>query len=158
MDSKHEELLVQYLNNDHVVKYLSSKIPQPYTKEDAKWWITTGSKENAIVKAIEFNGVFCGVIGVYTQSFEYQHSVEIGYWIAQAFWGKGIASEAVIKFTDFVLSQSHITRCYAPVFAENKASMRVLEKAGYELEGILKNAICKNHQYFDEYRFAKICL
>lgn len=156
MKKNDEELLVQYLNNEQVVRYLSLKIPKPYTSEDAKWWVEIGSKESAIVKAIEFEGVFCGVIGVYNQQLEYSHSAEVGYWIAQKYWNKGIAAKALIEFTSFIFSSTPIIRLFAPVFSANKSSMRVLEKAGYSLEGVLIKAICKHGQYFDEHLFAKV--
>ena len=69
-----KDLLVEYLNTPEVVQYLSSRIPQPYTLEDAHWWVTTGCKENSITRAVELDGQFCGVIGAYLQPYEYNHS------------------------------------------------------------------------------------
>jgi len=156
MENKDETLLVKYLNNKQVVKYLSSKIPRPYTLEDAKWWIDVGSKDHAIVKSIEFNGVFCGVIGVYKQQHEYSHCAEIGYWLAQEFWNKGITSKALVEFTNLVFSTTEITRLYGSVFSPNQLSMKVLEKSGYTLEGILKKAIYKDGEYYDGHLFANV--
>jgi RimJ/RimL family protein N-acetyltransferase len=147
-----EPCLVRHLNNKNVVRYLSSIIPYPYTSKDAKWWINTGSKEGAVAKAIEYDGVFCGVIGVYFQQFEYARNAEIGYWLAEEYWGKGIASAALMKFGE--LATTDITRLYASVFSVNDASMRVLEKAGYSCEGIARRGAYKNDEYYDVHVFA----
>ncbi|WP_247682409.1 GNAT family protein [Pseudoalteromonas sp. MMG013] len=148
--------LVEYLNDPTVTKYLSSKIPSPYTVADATWWIDIGSKEHAIVRAITYNGVFCGVIGVYAQAFEYAHSAEVGYWVAKPYWGKGLATQALRLFTDEVFNSTQITRIFNPVSEPNTASMRVLEKVGYQQEGILRRSVCKAGQCYDEYVFAKL--
>lgn len=95
---------------------------------------------------------------MHIQPFEYSHSAEIGYWLAKEFWRKGIVTEAINEFTHLIFSSTSISRLFASVFSSNTASMRVLEKAGYSLEGISTKAICKNGQYFDEHRFAKIDL
>lgn len=149
-------LLVKYLNDPEVIRYLSSKIPNPYTVDDANWWIETGSKDHAIVKAVEFNGVFCGVIGAYTQVFEYAHSAEVGYWIAKPYWGKRIATQALQLFTADIFNQTSISRLFNPVSAPNIASMRVLEKAGYQLEGVLRRSVCKAGDCYDEHVFARL--
>jgi ribosomal-protein-alanine N-acetyltransferase len=156
MESEDKNLLIRYLNNQDVVRFLSSKIPQPYTDQDAEWWVEVGSKQGGTVRAIEYHGLFCGVIGAVRQHFEYSHCAEIGYWLGREYWGKGIATEAVIKLTQLVFADSKLQRLYAPVFSANKASMRVLEKAGYKLEGIFEKAICKNGEYFNEHRFVKL--
>lgn len=149
-------LLVDYLNNTEVVKYLSSRIPYPYTIKDAQWWVNTGCKEEAVAKAIEFNGVFCGVVGAHRQQFEYSHCAEIGYWLAEAYWGKGIASAALTQLSQIVFTTTDIIRLYASVFSTNPASMRVLEKAGYSLEGIFRQGANKNNEYYDVHTFALI--
>ena len=156
MKKEDQDLLVQFLNDESVIKYLSSRIPQPYTENDAAWWVDTGSKEDGIVRAIEFEGKFCGVIGASLQPREHSHSAEIGYWIAHQYWGKGIATKSLLKLTDYVFSQTEIIRLYAPVFSPNIGSMRVLEKSGYKLEGVFEKAIFKKAEYFDEHLFARV--
>lgn len=156
LKSDDRELLVRYLNNDQLVQYLASRIPQPYSFEDANWWVEVGSKEGAFVRAITFDGVFCGVIGVYTKEAEYAHTAELGYWVAQPFWNQGIASRAVTEFTELVFATTEIQRIYAAVSAPNLASIQVMQKAGYSLEGILKKAVQKQGQFYDEHLFAKI--
>ena len=156
LENKDKELLVEYLNNPNVVKYLSSNIPQPYSLEDATWWVDTGSKQSAIVKAIGQDDEIVGVIGAYIQKDEYAHSAEIGYWVAERFWNKGIATEAVIQFTQFMFSQTNVSRLFNPVSKPNTASIRVMKKAGYQLEGELKSSVFQCGQYLNELYFA-IC-
>jgi len=115
-----------------------------------------GSKQGAFVRAISFNGAFCGVIGVYTKEAEYAHAAELGYWIAQEHWNKGIASKAVADFTELVFATTGIQRIYAVVTAANLASIQVMKKTGYSLEGILKQAVQKQGQLYDEHLFARL--
>lgn len=150
------QLLVEYLNNGQLVKYLSSRIPQPYSLADADWWIEIGCKEGALARAITCNDVFCGVVGIYTKTAEYAHTAELGYWVAQQYWNLGIASAAVTQFTELVFASTAIRRIYAVVAAPNLASVQVLQKAGYLQEGVLKLAVQKQGQLCDEYLFAQV--
>ncbi len=154
-NDKDIEDLVEYLNDSDVTRYLTSKIPQPYTLEDAEWWISAGSKAG-IVRAIVADGNFVGCIGVAEGEFENERSAEIGYWLAKAYWGRGIATTSVLEMTNYVFSNTDIIRLFAPVFSPNGGSMRVLEKSGYQLEAILKKAIYKNDTYYDSHVFAKL--
>lgn len=142
------------LNDADVARYLSSKIPFPYTIEDAKWWVATGSKQG-INKAIEFQGKFVGVVGAVPGAFEYERSAEIGYWLGKEYWGHGIAVRALTQMTDLVFSSTNIVRLYATVCAPNTASARVLEKCGYYRESVQKNAIYKHGELFDAYVYAR---
>jgi RimJ/RimL family protein N-acetyltransferase len=150
-----EELLVSYLNEECVTKYLSARLPQPYTKEAAAWWVSTGSKM-CIVKAITNNGVLVGSISAMPGEFERQKSAEVGYWIAKPYWGKGIASEALAEFSKTLFLNTDIVRLYAPVFEGNAASARVLEKCGFKLEAILEKAIYKDGLFFNEHHYANV--
>lgn len=156
LKSDDREWLVRYLNNEQLVRYLASRIPQPYGFDDATWWVEVGSKEGAFVRAISFNGAFCGVIGVYTKEADYAHAAELGYWVAQEYWNQGIASKAVADFTELVFATTYIQRIYTVIAAPNVASIKVMEKAGYRLEGILKQAVQKQGQFYDEHLFAKL--
>ncbi len=153
--NKDVDYLVLFLNNKNVTKYLTSRIPQPYSIDDAEWWVNIGSKAG-ITKAIEVNGKYIGTIGVNIAQYERIRSAEIGYWLEEYSWGKGIATEAVMKMTEYVFTKTNIVRLYAPVFSPNKASMRVLEKCGYQLEGVLKKSVFKNDEFLDEHLYAKI--
>lgn len=146
------EPLLSILNNQEVIKYLSSKIPAPYTLEDAKWWISTGSRIG-IVKAIDLNGSLIGCIGVEKGEFEYQRSAEIGYWIAKDYWRQGIATQAIKEMTSLIFNTTDVVRLFASIFSENIASMRVLSKCGFELEAIHAKAIFKNGKFYNNHIF-----
>ena len=105
--------------------------------------------------AIEFEGNFCGVIGLIAQTDIYKKTAEIGYWVGEPFWNKGIASNAVKLITDYGLNQLDFIRIHTGIFEYNIGSMRVLLKNGYEKDGIFKNALFKNGQIWDEHRFSK---
>lgn len=144
-----------HANNFNVSRYLTSRMPYPYTTKDAEWWIETGSKEFGLNRAIDLDGECIGVIGVFFGKLEYQYSAEIGYWIGEQFWGKGIATEALSKMTNDVFSDTEIIRLTAPVFSPNKASMRVLEKCGYNQEAVHCKAVFKHGEFFDEHIYVK---
>lgn len=146
--------LIVHMNNEDVVKFLSSRIPSPYTKEDADWWINEGAKAE-IVRAITFNSVFVGIIGVRRDILEKSHRGEIGYWLGQPFWGKGIATSAIEIMCQAIFHETDIIQLYAPVFAPNEGSKRALIKNGFELEGIITKGIFKNDVYYDECIYCK---
>lgn len=147
------DLLVTYLNKKSVTRYLGSRIPQPYSTDDARRWVDIGSKES-INRAIQIDGILVGSIGVSPGKFDKRKSAEIGYWLEENSWGKGIATEAVMTIMDYVFTSSDIVRLFAPVYDQNKASMRVLEKCGFTLEGVLKKAVFKHGVFFDEHMYA----
>lgn len=148
-------LLLEYLNNTRVTEYLTSSIPQPYTENDATWWIREGSKEG-IVKAVDYNGLFIGTVGVKPGLFESSRSAEIGYWFGEKHWGKGLATKAISSMTDTVFRTTEIIRLHAPVFSPNTASKRVLEKCGYHLESIQEKACFKHGALYDVHLYVKI--
>jgi len=149
------EALVRMLNNENVTRYLSSRIPFPYSKSDADWWISKGSKEG-FVKAISVDDKLIGCVGAEPGRFEESRTAEIGYWIGESYWRAGYATTAVQQLTATLFSTTDIVRVFAPVFSPNQASMRVLEKCGYELEGIFRRGCYKNGQYYDKHIFAKV--
>ncbi len=147
--------IAKHANNFNVSRYMASRMPYPYTEDDAKWWVETGSKEQGLYMAIDLAGECIGVVGVFFGQSELQYSAEIGYWIAEEHWGKGMGTEAVSKMTDNAFSDTRIVRLSAPVFSPNRASMRVLEKCGYSLEAIHREAVFKNDEFMDEHVFVK---
>ncbi|WP_395343800.1 GNAT family N-acetyltransferase [Ningiella sp. W23] len=149
------EKLVSILNNESVTRFLSTKIPSPYTLQDAMWWVNEGSK-GELIKAISYEDEMVGCIGVYHGEFEYQKSGEIGYWLAQEYWRKGITLAAINQLVNYVFNNTGIIRLSAPVFSDNQPSMRLLLKAGFKEEAILEKAIFKNGQYYNSHIFAKL--
>lgn len=147
--------LVSLANNKNVSRYLVLTFPYPYTKADAKWWIETGSKaNNAITKVIEYQGEFVGSVGILPQTGWRSHIAEIGYWIGEGYWGKGLATWALRAMTDDAFKIPAMQKLYAPVMGPNIASKRVLEKCGYGLEAVLKQEVFKEGRYYDIYQYA----
>jgi RimJ/RimL family protein N-acetyltransferase len=148
--------LVALADNKNVSRYLVSAFPYPYTKSDGEWWIATGSKQNgAVTRAIEYRGLFVGSVAITPQGGWRDHLGEIGYWVGEEYWGKGIASAALNRMTDYGFEELRLRRLYAPVLAPNTASMKVLTKCGYTLEAILKSDVRKDGIYFDIHQFAR---
>ena len=149
------EALVDLLGNPNVSRFLSSRIPYPYTDQDAAWWISTGSS-HGYIRAIVDNDLLLGCIGVETGEFEESRSGEIGYWLGEAHWGKGVATKAVGLVTQHIFEHTELIRLVAPVFSPNLASMRVLEKCGYKLEGVAEKSCYKDGQFYDKHIYAKL--
>jgi RimJ/RimL family protein N-acetyltransferase len=150
------ERLVQLANSENVSRYLVYTFPYPYTLADADWWIGAGSKKNdGIARVIEYQGVFVGNIGIRPQNGWREHLGEIGYWVGEDYWGKGIATAALLQMTEYGFNTRHFRKLYATALAPNIASMRVLEKCGYRREGILKVEVHKKGTYFDIHHFAR---
>lgn len=147
--------LVELANNENVSRYLVDTFPFPYTLEDAVWWITTGSHANgAKTKVIECDGALIGSVGIAPQVGWKGHTAEIGYWLGEVFWGRGLATQALKLMSEAAFSDGTLTKLYAPVLAPNRASARVLEKCGFHLEGVFKNEVSKNGQMYDILHYA----
>jgi RimJ/RimL family protein N-acetyltransferase len=148
--------LVALANNKNVSRYLVYTFPYPYTKGDGQWWIGTGSKRaGSISRAIEYQGLFVGGVGITPQEGWRQHLGEIGYWIGEEYWGKGIATAALKQMTDYAFATLQLRKLYAPVLAPNVASMRVLTKSGYAREAVLEAEVQKDGRFFDIHHFAR---
>ncbi len=95
-----------------------------------------------------------GAIGLERNNDVYVRSAEIGYWVGEPFWGRGIATDAVRMMTDYGFSAFNLCRIYAGVFEWNPASSRVLEKAGYVCEGRLRKGVTKDGRTIDQWLYA----
>jgi RimJ/RimL family protein N-acetyltransferase len=147
--------LIKHANNKKIADQLRDGFPYPYTLEEAKKWLTNISKmENNYFFAIDIDGEPVGGIGLGLKDDVYRKSAEIGYWLSEDYWNKGIMTEAVQILTNYAIEKLRMLRVFAGIFETNKASMKVLEKAGYHLEAIHKNAVIKNRQVMDEYIYA----
>ena len=147
--------LVRHANNGRVWRNLRDRIPHPYTARDADHWIrhATGMVPQTHF-AIAIGGEAVGGIGLDLQTDVHRRSVEIGFWLAEPYWGRGIATEVVRAMADFAFANFDICRVYAGVFEWNPASMRVLEKAGYSCEGRLRKSVTKDGQTIDQVLYA----
>ena len=153
-----QQSLVENGNNSKIFKNLKDTFPNPYTYADATWWIKFNEQTNkpATCFAIDIDGQVVGAIGIIIGSDIRRVTAEIGYWLGENYWGKGITVEALKQMTAYTFQHfSEIVRLWAAVFEYNKSSMRVLEKAGYEFEGIRKKGAIKNGMVIDEYVYVK---
>lgn len=154
---KGDELaLVRYANNYHIWRNVRDAFPHPYTLEDARHWISMcESEKTPSVFAIEVDGEAVGCVGIVLQKDIFSKNAEIGYWLGEPFWGKGIITAAVSEVVEYAFRTFDIHRLYAGVMAHNPASMKVLEKAGFQLEAILKKSIYKENTFIDEHLYVR---
>jgi RimJ/RimL family protein N-acetyltransferase len=132
---------------------MRDQFPHPYTREDAEEWITFVEQRNPQTYfALEVHGGAVGGIGLTLKSD--RCSAEIGYWLGEAVWGRGIAAAAVQALTDYGFTAFGLTRIFAVPFANNLASMRVLEKGGYVREGVMRRSAIKEGVVLDQVLYA----
>ena len=151
--------VAKYADNPRVAANLRDVFPSPYAKEDAVAYIRgciAAGNERQLTRAIVIGGEAVGSIGVFCGRDVYRRSAEIGYWLAEPFWGQGIMSEAIRRISEEAFRRFDIVRLYAEPFAVNAGSRRALEKAGFELEGILRNSVCKNGRILDSCVYARL--
>ena len=151
------EAIVRYANNRKVSINLRDRFPYPYTDRDARNWLdAVVGLEPETNFAIDIAGEAVGGIG-YTMQYDVdRRSAEIGYWLGEEFWGRGIATEALIVVTDHAFANHDLCRVFAHVFDWNPASARVLEKAGYAFEGRMRKSVTKEGQTIDQLMYAMI--
>lgn len=151
------DAIVRHANNRNVWLNLRDRFPHPYTAADARRWLDSvvGHKPETNF-AIDVAGEAVGGIGFTVQPDIGRRSAEIGYWLGEEFWGRGIATDALIAVTDYAFSNYDVCRLYAHVFDWNRASARVLEKAGYSFEGRLRKSVTKDGQTIDQLMYALI--
>ena len=151
-DPSHAESIVRYADNPKVAANLRNVFPSPYTREDAEAFIRAcmeQGEERQLNRAIVVDGEAVGGISVTCQEDVYCRSAEIGYWLAEPFWGRGIMSGAVGELCAAAFDRFPILRIYAEPFAYNRGSRAVLEKNGFQLEGILRQSVWKKDQVFE---------
>ena len=147
--------LVNHANNWNVAKNMTDKFPFPYTDFDGREFIEWANQDSILhIFAIDIEGKAVGGIGIHPQDDIHRKNAELGYWLAEPYWGKGIMPKAVSHMIAFSFEAYDIDRIFARPFATNKASQRVLEKTGFILEGRFEKAIYKNGEYIDELIYA----
>ena len=153
------EALAAAINNKQVLDNLRDGLPYPYTKADAESFIAAmraADPNKTYAFAITVDGRAVGSIGAFRQENIHFRTAEMGYYIAQPFWGRGLATSAVKQLRSYILQNTDILRIFAEPFAENTASCRVLEKAGFQLEGVLRSNAVKNGVVRDMKLYARI--
>jgi [ribosomal protein S5]-alanine N-acetyltransferase len=149
--------LVENANNWNVWMNLRDQFPHPYTRRDGKTFLRhMRERRPETVFAIAVKGKAIGAIGFVLQQDVDRVSAEAGYWLGEAYWGRGIVSEALGAITRYAIEKHGLTRVFAVPFASNRASCRVLEKNGYVLEGCLRRSAIKNGEIVDQFQYAFI--
>jgi ribosomal-protein-alanine N-acetyltransferase len=147
--------LQKHANNANISKYLFDRFPFPYQLSDAEKFISSKLDQEPIVNfAIEINGEVVGGIGLEFRQDVYRKTPLVGYWLSEQHWGKGIMPEAVKLVTDYAFENLDVICIVANTFGNNPKSMRVLEKAGFVRQGIIKQCAIKYDEVFDEHVFA----
>jgi RimJ/RimL family protein N-acetyltransferase len=149
--------LQKHADNRRIFNYLLDRFPSPYTMADAVSWIALMQHQDPFVTfAIAIDGELAGAIGIELRPDIYRKTALIGYWLGETYWGRGIMPEAVKLVTEYAFTNFDLIRLQAGILGNNPKSMRVLEKAGFTKEGILKKAIIKNGEILDEHLYALI--
>lgn len=143
-------------NNKNIWDNVRDRLPNPYTLQDAKTWIASTKKENPPLNfCVEYDGWVAGSAGILLQDDIYRKSAEVGYFIAEPYWGKGIATKALALLTDYIQTEFDLVRIYAVTFTHNEASKQVLRKNNFYLESIRRNAAIKNNMVLDDMIWVK---
>ncbi|TGD82696.1 GNAT family N-acetyltransferase [Hymenobacter wooponensis] len=147
--------LVRCANNPAIAGFMNDQFPHPYTEETGRNFIAMASQEDPLhIFAIEVDGQAVGGIGIHPRTNIERKNAEMGYWLAEPFWGRGIITEAVKQLVAYGFQTFDINRIFARPFGTNLASQRVLEKAGFVLEARFDRTFFKNGEYVDELVYA----
>ncbi len=147
--------LVEIADNPNIANNMSDKFINPYTTDQGKKFIdfAIGTNPHRIL-AISIEKNVAGAIGIHPQTDIYSKNAELGYWLAEEYWGKGIMTKAIIQMVEYGFKTWDLNRIFARPFGRNYGSQRALEKAGFELEGKFIKSIYKNGIYIDELVYA----
>ena len=150
------ESVARHANSRKIWLAVRDVFPHPYTIQDAHEFLHRATNEQPEMKfCIDIEGAAVGGIGVHPGQDVYRHTATLGYWLGEQFWGHGIMTEAVSAVTNFCFRKFPLRRISAEVFANNPASARVLEKAGFQLEARLKNNVFNDGQVLDSLLYAR---
>lgn len=150
--------LAKNANNINIWNNVRDYFPHPYSVKDGKQFIrmVLGKPNPTTELAIEIDGNAVGGIGIVLHSDVERIAAEIGYWLGEAYWHKGIMTEVVKEMVIYIFENFPVQKIYATVFDFNIASQKVLEKAGFEREAILKQAAIKNGKIIDLHYFGLV--
>lgn len=144
-------------NNKAIAANLRDVFPFPYTEDDARGYVEgcmLNDENQQLCRAIVINNEAIGSIGVFVKDDVYRKSAELGYWLAQPYWGQGVMTQAVKLLCQEAFERFDIVRIFAEPYASNCGSRRVLEKAGFQQEGLFKNSVFKNGRLLDSCMYA----
>ncbi|WP_018478720.1 GNAT family N-acetyltransferase [Pontibacter roseus] len=147
--------LVKYGNNPNIAQNMADVFPHPYTQEKGMAFIQMASSATPPnILCIEVDGEAAGGIGLHPQGDIYRKNAEMGYWLAEPYWGKGIITKAIVQMVAYGFEHWDISRIFARPFGRNIGSQKALEKAGFTLEARLEKTFYKNGAYEDELIYA----
>lgn len=149
--------IVRHANNPRIAANLRDQFPHPYTRRDGIEYLNFVRDQRPERNfAIQYEGEVIGGLGFQLGIDISRVSAEMGYWLGESFWGRGFASRAAKAASDWAFDEYELTRVFALVFSHNLASVRVLEKAGFEREGLIRRSAIKNGTVLDQWIYAKI--
>ena len=147
--------LAEHANDRDIWRNLRDRFPHPYTVQDADSYIAlVAARMPQKNFGIVVNGEACGTIGLLPGEDIARCTAEIGYWLGRRFWGRGIATQALVAATSYAFSTLGLQRVFAEPFTQNAASLRVLTKAEYTLEGLMRRSAIKDGEVLDQYLYA----
>ena len=139
--------------------YLSDRLPDPYTDESAEWWLNMveeNDEKNGVFREIVVDGKIAGAVSVEQKGDVYRKDSEIGYYLLQEVYSKGIMTEAVRQICEIAFEKLDILRITGMVYEPNIASKKVLERNNFLLEGVMKKAVIKNNNIYDLCIYGKV--
>ena len=149
--------VARFANNKKIADNLRDVFPHPYTLSDAEAYIDAcmrADETRQCCRALVVDGIAAGSIGIFLKDDVYAKSGELGYWLGEPFWGQGMMTEAIRTLCSLAFARYDLVRIFAEPYAHNFGSRRVLEKAGFALEGVMRQSICKNGQIYDSCLYA----
>ena len=152
-----EAALVKHADNRNIWINLRDQFPHPYTMADAEDWVRLNRNRDPVTNfAIATGEEAIGSVGLQLQADVHRHSAEVGYWLAEPYWGRGITTAALKAMADYAFNTLGLARLYAAHFAWNPASGRVMQKAGFTYESRLRSAAVKDGKTTDELLYALV--
>ncbi len=149
--------LAEGANNRKIWLNLRDRMSHPYSLADAETYLNRVTKdENARVACIEIDGKAAGGIGLHPGEDVHRRTAELGYWLAESYWGRGIATAAARAFVEYGFANIPLDRIYASAYAHNSASVRVLEKCGFQFEGRMRRNVIKDGVVLDSLLYARV--
>ncbi len=149
--------LLRLADNHRIWRNLSHRFPHPYTDADADFWFTMLAQTALPTHwAIDLDGLAIGGIGIDIGAGVFARSAHFGYWLGEPYWGRGLMTAAVRAMVDFIFKEFNLVRLESPVFEWNPASMCVLEKCGFQREGVLRRSVDKDGEIIDTVLYARL--
>ena len=147
--------VARHANSRQVWLNLRDAFPHPYAVADAEWYIGHAARQSPVTTfAVDVGGEAVGSVSLELGSDVARYSAEIGYWLGEAHWGRGVMSAAVSAVTAYAFRELGLVRVFAVPFARNAASARVLERAGYLREGTMRRSAVKDGEVLDQHLYA----